>query len=396
MTFELSKRALNITPSATLVISGKAKEMKASGIDVIGLGAGEPDFNTPDYILDAAKAAMDNGETKYTAVGGIIELKQAIVDKLAIDNGLTYTTNQVIVTTGAKNAIYTLCQAVLNAGDEVIIPAPYWVSYTEMVKLAEGVPVIIEGKQEQQFKVTAAEIEAAITPKTRALFINSPSNPTGTVYSREELQAIAEVAVKHQIMVISDEIYEKLIFGEAEHISIASLGDEIKQLTMIINGVSKSHAMTGWRIGYAVGDAQVIKAMTELNGHATSNPTSIAQYAALGAYTGDQTAISVMKEAFGKRLDTIYPQITAIPGFKVDKPSGAFYLFIEVSEAAKQTGFDSVDAFATALLEEAHVAVIPGSGFGTPNYIRISYATSLELLEEAVKRMKNFVISKQH
>lgn len=328
MTFELSKRALNITPSATLVISGKAKEMKASGIDVIGLGAGEPDFNTPDYILDAAKAAMDNGETKYTAVGGIIELKQAIVDKLAIDNGLTYTTNQVIVTTGAKNAIYTLCQAVLNAGDEVIIPAPYWVSYTEMVKLAEGVPVIIEGKQEQQFKVTAAEIEAAITPKTRALFINSPSNPTGTVYSREELQAIAEVAVKHQIMVISDEIYEKLIFGEAEHISIASLGDEIKQLTMIINGVSKSHAMTGWRIGYAVGDAQVIKAMTELNGHATSNPTSIAQYAALGAYTGDQTAISVMKEAFGKRLDTIYPQITAIPGFKVDKPSGAFYLFI--------------------------------------------------------------------
>ena len=396
MTFELSKRALNITPSATLVISGKAKEMKASGIDVIGLGAGEPDFNTPDYILDAAKAAMDNGETKYTAVGGIIELKQAIVDKLAIDNGLTYTTNQVIVTTGAKNAIYTLCQAVLNAGDEVIIPAPYWVSYTEMVKLAEGVPVIIEGKQEQQFKVTAAEIEAAITPKTRALFINSPSNPTGTVYSREELQAIAEVAVKHQIMVISDEIYEKLIFGEAEHISIASLGDEIKQLTMIINGVSKSHAMTGWRIGYAVGDAQVIKAMTELNGHATSNPTSIAQYAALGAYTGDQTAISIMKEAFGKRLDTIYPQITAIPGFKVDKPSGAFYLFIEVSEAAKQTGFDSVDAFATALLEEAHVAVIPGSGFGTPNYIRISYATSLELLEEAVKRMKNFVISKQH
>ncbi|MDO7862687.1 pyridoxal phosphate-dependent aminotransferase [Brochothrix thermosphacta] len=396
MTFELSKRALNITPSATLVISGKAKEMKASGIDVIGLGAGEPDFNTPDYILDAAKAAMDNGETKYTAVGGIIELKQAIVDKLAIDNGLTYTTNQVIVTTGAKNAIYTLCQAVLNAGDEVIIPAPYWVSYTEMVKLAEGVPVIIEGKQEQQFKVTAAEIEAAITPKTLALFINSPSNPTGTVYSREELQAIAEVAVKHQIMVISDEIYEKLIFGEAEHISIASLGDEIKQLTMIINGVSKSHAMTGWRIGYAVGDAQVIKAMTELNGHATSNPTSIAQYAALGAYTGDQTAISVMKEAFGKRLDTIYPQITAIPGFKVDKPSGAFYLFIEVSEAAKQTGFDSVDAFATALLEEAHVAVIPGSGFGTPNYIRISYATSLELLEEAVKRMKNFVISKQH
>ena len=396
MTFELSKRALNITPSATLVISGKAKEMKASGIDVIGLGAGEPDFNTPDYILDAAKAAMDNGETKYTAVGGIIELKQAIVDKLAIDNGLTYTTNQVIVTTGAKNAIYTLCQAVLNAGDEVIIPAPYWVSYTEMVKLAEGVPVIIEGKQEQQFKVTAAEIEAAITPKTRALFINSPSNPTGTVYSREELQAIAEVAVKHQIMVISDEIYEKLIFGEAEHISIASLGDEIKQLTMIIIGVSKSHAMTGWRIGYAVGDAQVIKAMTELNGHATSNPTSIAQYAALGAYTGDQTAISVMKEAFGKRLDTIYPQITAIPGFKVDKPSGAFYLFIEVSEAAKQTGFDSVDAFATALLEEAHVAVIPGSGFGTPNYIRISYATSLELLEEAVKRMKNFVISKQH
>ncbi|WP_413521869.1 pyridoxal phosphate-dependent aminotransferase [Brochothrix thermosphacta] len=396
MTFELSKRALNITPSATLVISGKAKEMKASGIDVIGLGAGEPDFNTPDYILDAAKAAMDNGETKYTAVGGIIELKQAIVDKLAIDNGLTYTTNQVIVTTGAKNAVYTLCQAVLNTGDEVIIPAPYWVSYTEMVKLAEGVPVIIEGKQEQQFKVTAAEIEAAITPKTRALFINSPSNPTGTVYSREELQAIAEVAVKHQIMVISDEIYEKLIFGEAEHISIASLGDEIKQLTMIINGVSKSHAMTGWRIGYAVGDAQVIKAMTELNGHATSNPTSIAQYAALGAYTGDQTAISVMKEAFGKRLDTIYPQITAIPGFKVDKPSGAFYLFIEVSEAAKQTGFDSVDAFATALLEEAHVAVIPGSGFGTPNYIRISYATSLELLEEAVKRMKNFVISKQH
>lgn len=396
MGFVLSKRALNITPSATLAITGKAKEMKAAGIDVIGLGAGEPDFNTPEYILDAAKQAMDEGKTKYTAVGGVIELKQAIVDKLAIDNGLNYTTDEVIVTTGAKNAIYTLCQTVLNPGDEVIIPSPYWVSYTEMVKLADGVPVIIEGKHANQFKVTAAAIEAAITPKTKALFINSPSNPTGTVYNREELQAIADVAVKHQMLVISDEIYEKLLFGEAEHVSIASLGQAIKNLTIIINGVSKSHAMTGWRIGYAVGDATVIKAMTQLNGHATSNPTSIAQYAALGAYTGDQTAIATMKKAFGDRLDTIYPQITAIPGFKVDKPNGAFYLFIDVSEAATRCGYDSVDGFATALLEEAQVAVIPGSGFGTPRYIRISYATSLNLLEEAVRRMKKFVETKQH
>ncbi|EUJ38046.1 pyridoxal phosphate-dependent aminotransferase [Brochothrix campestris] len=396
MSFTLSQRALNITPSATLAITGKAKEMKAAGMDVIGLGAGEPDFNTPEYILTAAKQAMDEGKTKYTAVGGVIELKQAIVDKLAVDNGLTYTTDEVIVTTGAKNAIYTLCQTILNPGDEVIVPSPYWVSYTEMVKLADGVPVIIEGKHANQFKVTATAIEAAITPKTKALFINSPSNPTGTVYNREELQAIADVAVKHQIMVISDEIYEKLLFGEAEHVSIASLGQAIKALTIIINGVSKSHAMTGWRIGYAVGDATVIKAMTQLNGHATSNPTSIAQYAALGAYTGDQTAIATMKQAFGERLDTIYPQITAIPGFQVDKPSGAFYLFIDVSEAAANCGYDTVDAFATALLEEAQVAVIPGSGFGTPRYIRISYATSLTLLEEAVRRMKNFVATKQH
>lgn len=389
----LANRVKTLTPSSTLAITAKAKELKAQGIDVIGLGAGEPDFNTPRNILDAAIDSMNKGLTKYTPAGGLPALKEAIIKKLQRDNNLSYKPNEIIVGVGAKHVLYTLFQVILNEGDEVIIPIPYWVSYPEQVKLAGGVPVYVESTREQNFKITAEQLRNAVTDKTKAVIINSPSNPSGMVYSREELAELAAVAQEKDILIVSDEIYEKLLYNGLEHYSIAQLSDEIKARTIVVNGLAKSHSMTGWRIGYAAGDAAIIKSMTDLASHSTSNPTTTSQYAAIEAYNGPQDSVEEMRRAFESRLEVIYPKLSAIPGFKVLKPQGAFYFLPDVSEAAEKTGYDSVDDFVSDLLTKANVAVIPGSGFGVSSTIRLSYATSLELLEEAVHRMDNFVKS---
>lgn len=391
MTKRLASRVNTLSPSTTLAITAKAKEMKESGIDVIGLGAGEPDYNTPDNIIEAAYRSLKEGKTKYTPAGGLPALKDAIIDKLQKDQGLSYSRQEIMVGIGAKHILYTMFQVMLDPGDEVIIPSPYWVSYPEQVKLAGGIPVHIEGNAAAQFKVTAEQISNAITSKTKAIIINSPGNPTGMIYSKEELQQIAEVCQEKDIWIVSDEIYEKLIYGNNKHHSIAQLSDDAKQRTLVINGVSKSHSMTGWRIGYIAGDAEMVKAMTDLASHSTSNPTTTSQYGAIEAYNGPQDTVETMRKDFESRLEQVYPQLCAIPGFTVIKPQGAFYLLPEVSEAMAKTGFATVDDFAAALLAKANVAVIPGSGFGSPGTIRLSYATSIDLLEEAIRRIRAFV-----
>ncbi|WP_027963349.1 pyridoxal phosphate-dependent aminotransferase [Halalkalibacillus halophilus] len=388
---ELADRVQSLTPSSTLAITSKAKALKDEGHDVIGLGAGEPDFNTPSYILDAAKEAMDHGQTKYTPSGGLVPLKNAIRGKFERDQNLSYTNSEIIVTTGAKHALYTLFQVLLNRGDEVIVPVPYWVSYPEQIKLAEGQPVYVKASEENSFKITPEQLEDSITSYTKAVIINSPSNPTGVLYTKEELQALGEVALKNNIFIVSDEIYEKLIYGQQSHQSIATISDDLKDITIIINGVSKSHAMTGWRIGYAAGNENIIKAMTNLASHATSNPTSIAQYAAIAAYSHDENEIEQMKLAFEERLNKLYNWITSIPNVSCVKPDGAFYLFPNFKNVVNHSSFDSVDEWVKQLLEEEKVAVVPGSGFGSEDNIRLSYATSLDNLEEAAKRIKRFV-----
>ncbi|WP_347549882.1 pyridoxal phosphate-dependent aminotransferase [Pseudalkalibacillus hwajinpoensis] len=391
----LSKRVAALTPSATLEITAKAKALKAEGHDVIALGAGEPDFNTPTHILQAAEKAMNEGLTKYTPSGGILPLKESIIKKFENDQNLSYKAEEIIVCTGAKHALYTLFQVILDEGDEVIIPTPYWVSYPEQVKLAGGQPVYVEGKEDKSFKVTVDQLNEAVSSKTKAVIINSPSNPTGSIYTPEELREIGDFCLKHDILIVSDEIYEKLVYGGAEHTSIAQLSNELKEQTIIINGVSKSHSMTGWRIGYAAGNKQIVKAMTNLASHSTSNPTSIAQYAALAAYEGTQAPVLEMKEAFEERLNTVYDRLNSIPGFNCVKPQGAFYLFPNAKEAARKTGFASVDDFVKGLLEEEKVALVPGSGFGAPENVRLSYATSLDVILEAINRIDRFIKAKQ-
>lgn len=391
---ELSKRVESLTPSSTLAISAKANALKAAGHDVIGLGVGEPDFNTPEYILNGATQAMKAGYTKYTPTGGIPELKDAIIHKFQEDNHISYQPNEVIVTAGAKYALYAAFQALLNEGDEVIIPAPYWVSYPEHVKLAGGHPVFVEGLEENNFKITKDQLKNLITDKTKAFVINSPSNPTGMMYSEEELKVLGEVCLEHNIVIISDEIYEKLIYTTEKHVSIAALSNELKEKTIVINGVSKSHAMTGWRIGYAAGPKEVITAMTNLASHAVSNPTSIAQYAALAAYDNkaeNERIYHEMQSVFKTRLDAFYDLINDIPGIQCSKPHGAFYIFPNMKNVATMTGFSTVDELVEALLEEEKVALVPGSGFGAPDFVRLSYATSMEVLVEAATRMKRFV-----
>jgi aspartate aminotransferase len=395
MELKLANRVLSLTPSTTLAITAKAKELKEQGVDVIGLGAGEPDFNTPQYIIEAAYKSMIEGHTKYTPSAGLPALKKAIIQKFQEDQGIEYKPGEIIVANGAKHALYTLFQVILNDGDEVIIPTPYWVSYPEQVKLAGGKPVYVEGYESNQFKITAQQLKEAITDKTRALIINSPSNPTGVLYTQEELNELGQVCLEKNILIVSDEIYEKLIYGDSKHVSIAQLSSELKEQTIIINGVSKSHSMTGWRIGYAAGNEKIIKAMTNLASHSTSNPTTSAQYGTIAAYTGPKEPVEEMRQAFENRLNVIYDKLVSIPGFTCVKPQGAFYLFPNVKEAATMTGYKNVDEFVEALLVEARVAVVPGSGFGTPENIRLSYATSLELLEAAVERMHEFVTSKK-
>lgn len=395
MAVNLANRVMALTPSTTLAITAKAKELKEQGEDVIGLGAGEPDYNTPQHILDAAVQSMNEGQTKYTPSAGLPALKKAIIAKLEKDQGLAYKPNEVIVGNGAKHVLYTLFQVLLNDGDEVIIPTPYWVSYPEQVKLAGGVPVYVDGLEANNFKITPEQLVNAITDKTKAVIINSPSNPTGVIYTAEELLELGKVCLEQDILIVSDEIYEKLVYGNHQHISIAQLSPELKEQTIVINGVSKSHSMTGWRIGYAAGNKAIVEAMTNLASHSTSNPTTTAQYAAIAAYNGPQEPVEEMRQAFEQRLEIIFEKLIAIPGFSCVKPQGAFYLYPNVKQAAEMTGYRDVDTFVEALLVEAKVAVIPGSGFGTPDNIRLSYATSLELLEKAVTRIQQFVESKR-
>ncbi len=386
----LSKRVRQLTPSTTLAITAKAKALREEGQDIIGLGAGEPDFNTPEFIIQAAFEAAEAGDTKYTPSGGTVALKDAIIKKTRRDLWMPYERSEVMVASGAKHALSTLFQAILDPGDEVIVPAPYWVSYPEQIKLSDGVPVILETDESSRFKVTRELLEQHITPKTKALVLNSPSNPTGMVYSKEELEMVADVAIKHDLLVISDEIYEKLLYNGATHISIASL-PEMRERTVIINGVSKSHAMTGWRIGYAIGPKEIIAAMTNLASHSTSNPTSIAQAASVAAYAEGDAPVEAMRVIFEERLEKIYARLIEIEGLTCLKPEGAFYLFPHAKQAAEMCGFDNVDDWCTAVLSEAKVALIPGSGFGAPDYVRLSYATDPARVLEALDRIEGFI-----
>ncbi|UKS54916.1 pyridoxal phosphate-dependent aminotransferase [Exiguobacterium acetylicum] len=386
----LSKRVRQLTPSTTLAITAKAKALREEGQDIIGLGAGEPDFNTPEFIIQAAFEAAEAGDTKYTPSGGTVALKDAIIEKTRRDLWMPYDRSEVMVASGAKHALSTLFQAILDPGDEVIVPAPYWVSYPEQIKLSDGVPVILETDESSRFKVTRELLEQHITPKTKALVLNSPSNPTGMVYSKEELEMVADVAIKHDLLVISDEIYEKLLYNGVTHISIASL-PEMRERTVIINGVSKSHAMTGWRIGYAIGPKEIISAMTNLASHSTSNPTSIAQAASVAAYAEGDAPVEAMRVIFEERLEKIYARLIEIKGLTCLKPEGAFYLFPHAKQAAEMCGFDNVDDWCTAVLSEAKVALIPGSGFGAPDYVRLSYATDPARVLEALDRIEGFI-----
>lgn len=388
---ELANRVKTITPSSTLAITAKANELKSKGHDVIGLGAGEPDFNTPEPIIEAAIQAMQAGFTKYTPTGGIPQLIEAIQKKMERDHQLKFAKEEIIVTMGAKHALYALFQVLLNKGDEVLIPTPYWVSYPEQVKLAEGVPVFIHTKEENNFKVQPEDLEKEITSKTKAIIINSPSNPTGMMYSKVELERLGEIALKHNILIVSDEIYEKLIYSDEEHSSIASISPDLKKQTVVINGVSKTYAMTGWRIGYAAGEKQLIKAMNNVSSHSTSNPVSIAQYASVAALSMEESEIQKMRDIFAERLDVFYNLISEIPGIKCEKPKGAFYLFPNVIEAVRKNGFDTVDEWVTAILEEEKVAMVPGTGFGAPENVRLSYALAMDDLKKAAKRIKRFV-----
>jgi len=391
---QLSKKYSAISPSPTLTIDAKFKAMKAEGVDVVGFGAGEPDFDTPAHIKKAAIQAIENGETKYTPASGTLQLKQAICKKLQTENGLSYAPSDIVVSNGAKHSLTNVFGAILNPGDEVIIPSPYWVSYPEMVKLADGVPCILQTKEENAFKFTAQELEKAITAKTKALVLNSPSNPTGMVYTREELSAIAEVCIKHNIFVVSDEIYEHLIY-EGERVSIASLGEEIKKRTIIVNGLSKTFAMTGWRIGYTASEGEIAKLMSGVQSHATSNPNSIAQAASVAALEGGLDFVCEMKAEYKRRRDFMVSRINSIPGLSCKKPAGAFYVMMNMKEllGKKYDGevIDSAAKFAELFLEKARVAVVPGEGFAADGYVRWSYATNMENIKKGLDRLEAFV-----
>jgi len=384
---QLANRVSQITPSLTLAIAAKAKSMQASGMDVCSFSAGEPDFDTPDHIKAAAKQALDQGKTKYGPVNGLPELKSAISNKLAKDNQLNYDPEQIIVTNGGKHSLYNLMMALLNPGDEAIIPVPYWLSYPEMVKLAEGTPVFVVTDEANGYKITPAQLEAAITPKTRLFVLNSPSNPTGMVYTPDEVKALATVILRHEnLLVVSDEIYEKIIYDGAEHLSIGAVSPEIFDRTIISSGFAKAYSMTGWRLGYLAGAKELIKAASTIQGHSTSNVCTFAQYGAVAALTQSQDCVEQMRQAFAKRRDVMYDLIKAIPGLTCPKPDGAFYLYPSIGSF----GLGSID-FCQKLLDEAQVAVIPGIAFGTDANIRLSYATDLDTIERGCDRIHTFV-----
>ncbi|QAB15874.1 pyridoxal phosphate-dependent aminotransferase [Hydrogenovibrio thermophilus] len=388
----LSNRVNRVKPSLTLVITAKAAELKRAGKDIISLGAGEPDFDTPDHIKAAGIHAIENGQTRYTAVDGTPELKDAIIAKFKRDNHLNFAADQILVSSGGKQSFYNLCQGVLDDGDEVIIPAPYWVSYPDMALLAGSEPIIIEAGIEQGFKITAQQLEAAITPKTKLVVINSPSNPTGAVYTPEELKALGEVLTKHpDILIASDDMYEHILLTDTPFTNILEVCPELTDRTVVMNGVSKAYSMTGWRIGYAGGPKDIIAAMRKVQSQSTSNPCSISQAASVEALNGDQGCIQTMLVEFKKRHDFVVERINQIPGFKCIPAAGAFYAFMDVRDAMKQKGVETDADFATAILEEVDVAAVPGSGFGAEGYLRISFATSMDNLVNALDRIDAFM-----
>lgn len=392
---KLSKRVQQLEPSVTLAAAAKAKALKAQGKDILSLTVGEPDFATPENIQEVAVQAIRNGKASYyTPSAGIPELRQAIVDYIKEYYGITYEPSQTIVTDGAKFALYALFQTILDPEDEVIIPVPYWVSYGEQVKLAEGRPVFVKGEENNGFKITVSQLEASRTPKTKALIINSPSNPTGMIYDQKELQAIGEWAVKHDILIVADDIYGRLVYNGNEFTPIATISEAIRKQTIIINGVSKTYAMTGWRIGYALGNQEIIDGMIAIASQSTSNPTAVSQYAAIEALTGEQDPVEEMRVAFEERLNILYPLVSNLPGVTLNKPQGAFYLFPNVKETLAMCGYENVTKWVEDLLEETGVALVTGEGFGAPENVRLSYATDLGTLEEAVRRIAQFIESK--
>lgn len=392
---DLSNKAMKINPSITLEITAKAKELKESGVDVVSFGAGEPDFNTPENIIEAAIKAMKDGKTKYTPTSGILDLRKSICDKFKKDNELNYDTDQIVVSTGAKQSLANTFLAILNEGDEVIIPTPYWVSYPELVKLAGGVPVFINTNKENDYKYSVKELRNLITSKTKAILVNSPNNPTGSIYTREELTEIAELAKEYDLIIISDEIYEKLIYDNEKHISIASISKDSYERTIVINGLSKAYAMTGWRIGYSASSKEIAKLMSGVQSHVTSNINSISQYAAIEALNGPQDSIKIMIKEFEKRRNYMIDRINKIHGLSIIRPKGAFYIMVCIENYfGKKINGEIINSsldFSKSLLNEENVAVIPGIAFGLDNYIRLSYATSMEIIEEGLNRLEKYL-----
>lgn len=395
MSLTLSSKALAVKPSSTLAITAKAKELKAQGLDVVGFGAGEPDFNTPENICEAAIKAINEGFTKYTPASGINELKQAISDKFKNFNGLDYKPSQIVISNGGKHSLTNVFEALINEGDEVIIPAPYWLSYPEIVKLAGGVPVYVRGEKEQGYKINAKQLQDATTSKTKAIVLNTPSNPTGMIYTEEELREIADYAVKNDVYVVADEMYEYLVYNGKKHVSIASLGEEIYKRTITVSGLAKSYAMTGWRIGYTGSSEEIAKLMSSIQSHQTSNPNSIAQKAAVEALTGDQSTVKMMLGEFDKRRQYMYERFTKMPYVSTLEPSGAFYVFVDVSEVLnkeyKGEKVATTAKMASILIEEYNVAVIPCADFGFDDHIRLSYAISIQQIDKGLTRIEKFL-----
>ena len=391
----LSRIASTVRASTTLAVDSLAKQMKADGYDVVGFGTGEPDFDTPDNIKEAAYAAIRDGQTKYTPAAGIIPLRKAIAARLKTDCGLDYDYTQIVVASGAKHNVFLALIALLDPGDEVILPAPYWVSYYEMIRMAGGEPVIVTATEQQQFKITPEQLEAAITEKTKVFMINNPSNPTGMLYSRDELLALAEICVKHDLYIISDEIYYSLVYGDNSFVSIAALGEDIKNRTILINGVSKSYAMTGWRIGYAAANPDIARVMSNYVSHSTGAPSTISQYAALEALTGEQEGVNEMRRVFEERKDYIVSRINAIPEVSCIVPDGAFYVMMNIEKLIGKTlggrVIENDEDFAMAFLEKGLVAIVPCASFGAPNFLRWTYAASMDSIREGMDRLEKFL-----
>jgi len=392
----LNTRAKNLSPSPTMAIDGRAKQLMAEGVDVINLSVGEPDFDTPETAKAGGRAAIDQGFTKYTAAAGISELREAIADKLRRENGLDYSADEIVVSNGAKHSLFNVFMVLLDPGDEAIIQAPYWVSYPEMAKISGATPVIIKTDASTGFELTPDMIERSLTAKTKAINLNNPSNPTGVVYSREKLQTIADIAVRNNLMIISDEIYERLTYDGAEAVCMATLGHEVRARTITVNGFSKAYAMTGWRLGYTASPKPLAKAMTELQSHSTSGPSSITQKAALAGLKGDRSFITTMREEFDKRRRFAVERLRSIPGFVLEViPSGAFYVFPNITKLLGQTiggrKVETTDDLCLAILDEARVAIVPGSSFGSPEHVRISYATSMDKLREGFDRIEKLL-----